>query len=226
MDSHIKNAINKYTEDEIVENYNKFIAFINKVFKDDSRLDKILHMYSEDELGMELSVAPASGKLHYHNAYIGGYVDHIMNVCKNAYKIKDVYLMGSLEQDFTDTEMFFAAIHHDLGKLGDGNSPYYVPAESEWHFKNKGTVFNINKNLHFMDVTDRALWLLNKYGIYYSETEMLAIKLADGLYNEATKPYLISWSEDFQLKTDLPYVIHWADNMAVRQERRILIENK
>jgi hypothetical protein len=45
-------------------------------------------MYSEEEFGRELVVAPASGKLHFHSAYIGGYIDHVMNVCRNAFGIK------------------------------------------------------------------------------------------------------------------------------------------
>ena len=38
---------------------------------------------------------------------------------------------------FTQEELLFAAMHHDLGKLGDGTKPYYLPQDSEWHRKNK-----------------------------------------------------------------------------------------
>jgi hypothetical protein len=47
-------------------------------------MEQLLHMYSENELGIELTIAPASGKLHFHSAYVGGYIDHVMNVCKNS----------------------------------------------------------------------------------------------------------------------------------------------
>ena len=34
--------------------------------------------------------------------------------------------------------------------------------------------------------------------------------LADGLYNDATKPYfMILRSPEYGLKTDLPYILHW-----------------
>ena len=69
-----------------------------------------------------------------------------------------------------------------------------------------------------MDVTHRALWLLNQYGIQFTQKEMLGIMLADGLYNEPNKKYLMSYSEDFSLKTELPYILHWADHMSCRQE--------
>ena len=123
--------------------------------------------------------------------------------------------------DFTDEELLFAAFHHDLGKLGTReNGPLYKAETSDWHRKNQNSMFKHNGELHFMDVTHRALWLLNQYDIKYNEKEMLGIMLADGLYNDATKPYFISYREEFRLKTDLPYVLHWADHMSCRQENK------
>ena len=75
----------------------------------------------------------------------------------------------------------------DLGKLGDGVEPYYIPQTSEWHQKNKKEFFVHNPKLQYFDVTDRAFYLLNKYGISYTQKEQLGIMMADGLYNEATK---------------------------------------
>ena len=206
-----------YTAEQLSANYDKFIDALKKVFKGE-RLKKLLHMYSESELGQELVVAPASGKLNFHNAYVGGYLDHIMNVARNAHKIKKIFEEGGGFVNFTDEELFFAAFHHDLGKLGDGTEPYYIPQDSEWHQKNKKEFFVHNPKLQYFDVTDRAFYLLNKYEIKYTQKEQLGIMMADGLYNEATKKYWVSYNEEFQLKTDLPYIINWADNMSTRQE--------
>jgi hypothetical protein len=214
-----------YTEEQLQANYEKFINALKKVFSGE-RLEKLLHMYSETELGVELTLAPASGKLHFHSAYVGGYIDHVMNVAKNSYKLKKVYEESGFPADFTDEELFFAAFHHDLGKLGVPGKPQYLPQESEWHRKNQNSMFTHNPELHYMDVTHRALWLLNHYGITYTEKEMLGIMLADGLYNEATKPYFISYKEEFRLKTDLPYILHWADHMSCRQENREYEQSK
>ena len=115
--------VKTYTAEQLQENYDKFIKFINKVFSGE-RLEKLLHMYSEEELGTELAIAPASGKLHYHSAYVGGYIDHVMNVCKNAFSMKKLFADQGGRINFTDEELFFAALHHDLGKLGDGQSPH------------------------------------------------------------------------------------------------------
>jgi hypothetical protein len=209
--------IRNYNEEQLEANYNKFIAAITKVFSGD-RLEKLLHMYSPDELGNELAMAPASGKLNFHSAYPGGYIDHVMNVATNAYKIKKMFEASGGIINFTDEELLFAAFHHDLGKLGDGKEPYYLPQTSEWHQKNKKEYFTHNPKLQYFDVTDRAFWLLNQYGIKYTQKEQLGIHMADGLYNDATKKYFISYNEDFQVKTDLPYILHWADHMSTRIE--------
>jgi hypothetical protein len=208
-----------YTEQQLQANYDKFIAFVKKAFASQpERLEKLLHMYSPQELGMELTVAPASGRLHFHSAYIGGYIDHVMNVCKNAIGQMTQFKNNGGTIDFEVEELLFAALHHDLGKLGDVSGPYYVPQESDWHRKNQGSVFTQNGQLHYMDVTHRALWLLQKYGIEFTQKEMIGIMLADGLYNKANEKYFISYSEEFSLKTELPYLLHWADHMSCRIE--------
>ena len=69
-----------------------------------------------------------------------------------------------------------------------------------------------------MTVPDRSLWLLNQIGVEVSKNEFLAIKLHDGLYDEANKPYLLSWAPETKLRTSLPIIIHQADMMAARIE--------
>ena len=116
-----------YTEQQLKENYEKFLSFIRKAFVNQpERMEKLLHMYSEDELGMELLLAPASGKAHFHSAYNGGYIDHVMNVCKNSIGQMNQFKANGGIIDFEVEELLFAALHHDLGKLGDLVKPYYV----------------------------------------------------------------------------------------------------
>ena len=50
------------------------------------RKDKLLAMYND--LGDRMSIQPASSVDHYHNAFEGGYVDHVLRVIKCA---KHVY---------------------------------------------------------------------------------------------------------------------------------------
>jgi hypothetical protein len=208
-----------YSEKQLKENYDKFISFVKKAFASQpERMEKLLHMYSEEQLGMELLMAPASGKAHFHSAYVGGYIDHVMNVCKNSIGMMKQFKENGGIIDFEVEELLFAALHHDLGKLGDLGKPYYIEQESDWHRKNQGSLYKQNPEIHYMDVTHRALWTLQHYGIQFTQKEMLGIMLADGLYNKASEKYFISYDENFQLKTELPYLLHWADHMSCRIE--------
>lgn len=210
--------MNEYTAEQLQDNYNTFIETLTKVFSGE-RLKKLLHMYSETELGTELAMAPASGKAHFHNAYVGGYIDHVLNVVRNSNFMLSIFKQGfDGELGFTPEELFFSAFHHDLGKLGDGKNPYYLPETSDWHRKNQNSRFKITDKIVHMDVTDRALFLLQQYGIEYSENEMIGIKLADGMYNEAAVPYLKTYNPGQSLKNVLPNLVHWADHMSCRQE--------
>jgi hypothetical protein len=69
-----------------------------------------------------------------------------------------------------------------------------------------------------MKVTDGALFILQQFGIELTQNETLAIKLSDGLYDDANKAYLMNYAK-FPIHTNLPYVIHWGDHMSATIER-------
>jgi hypothetical protein len=207
-----------YTESQLQKNYKLFLEFIKKNFKGD-RLKKLLLLYSQKEYGYQVMMAPASAKDAYHCAYHGGYIDHVMNVCNNSVKVKNLYKSIKGTIDFTDEEMLFSALHHDLGKLGDKvQGAYYLVQDDDWKLRVRGEKYKFNPNLQYMDVTDRALFILQQYEIVTTWKETLAIKLADGLYNEASKKYLMSGNIDHQIKTNLPKIIHVADYLSCGSE--------
>jgi hypothetical protein len=201
------------TEEELKANYNRFIEILKKYFTGE-RLEKLLFMYSPDELGLNLTVSPASGNKSYHNAYDGGYIDHIFNVCKNALKIKELFIQLGGKPDFTDEELLFTALHHDLGKLGIKGELHYVANDSDWHIKNRGEYYKRNENITFMSITDRTFFTLNHYGIQYNEKEYFGMKLTDGLYDEDNTKYLKVYDASKAVKSNLPHLIHWADHMS------------
>ena len=203
------------TEQQIVDNWNRLIQLVEDTFSGE-RKEKLLKMYKYFEDRM--SVAPASGKAHYHNAMVGGYVEHVLHVIDISIQIKKMWESNGAMINFTDEELIFAAMHHDLGKVGDLNQDYYTPQDSEWHRKNKGEIFKHNPNLQYMSVTDRAILLLNHFGISMSEWEYIGLRLTDGLYEEANKPYYISYNPSWQLKTNIAYILHQADSMATHIE--------
>ena len=207
------------TPEQIHENWVKLINLIKDTFSEeypDNRREKLLNMYQYFEDRM--CVAPASGREHFHYAHVGGYVEHVLHVVDCAVQLKELWEKNGATINFTDEELIFAAMHHDLGKVGDMDKDYYVPQESEWHRKNRGEIFNHNSELQYMTVTDRAIFLLNQFGIKMTEWEYVGLRLTDGLYEEANKSYYISYNKDWALKSNIAYILHQADSMATHIE--------
>ena len=203
------------TEKQILDNWNKLMKLIEDTFEGE-RKEKLLKMYKHFEDRMV--TAPASGKAAYHNAMVGGYVEHVLHVTDCALKIKNLWESERAMINFTDEELIFAAMHHDLGKVGDLEQDYYIPQDSEWHRKNRGEIFKHNPNLQYMTVTDRAIFILNHFQITMSEWEYIGLRLTDGLYEDANKTYLMSYNPDWSLKSNIAYILHQADMMATHIE--------
>ena len=51
-----------------------------------------------------------------------------------------------------------------------------------------------------------------------SWNEYQAIKIHDGIYDDANKPYFIARTAQAKLKTNLPLILHHADHMAAQIE--------
>ena len=203
------------TPEQIQHNWDNLLQLIEVNFSGE-RLDGLFKMY--EYFGERMAVAPASGKEHFHNCHAGGYVEHVIHVTTSALQIKELWEKNGATIDFTEEELVFCALHHDLGKIGDLAEDYYVPNDSEWHRKNQGLVYKHNGNLQYMTVTDRALFLLQHFGISMSENEYIGLKLTDGLYEESNKSYYIGYSPDRALKTNIAYILHQADMMATHIE--------
>ena len=203
------------TEQQIVDNWNKLMKLIEDTFEGE-RKEKLLKMYRYFENRM--SIAPASGKAHYHNAMVGGYVEHVLHVTDCAVQIKKLWESNGAEINFTDEELIFAAMHHDLGKVGDLEEDYYIPQDSDWHRKNQGSIFKHNPKLQYMSVTDRAIFLLGHFQIPMTEWEYIGLRLTDGMYEDANKTYYMSYNPDWSLKSNIAYILHQADMMATHIE--------
>lgn len=183
-----------------------------------NRKDQLLRMC--DDLEERFVFDPASSYDYFHNAFPGGYCDHVLRVHDNAILQYELWKNVGFEFTFTEEELHFAALHHDLGKLGmpgNGNG-HYLQNDSEWHVKNQGKIYKTNPNIQKMSTADRSFYLLNHYKIPYSLEEMLGIKLTDGMYDENNKDYLAGFNLDSKLRSNLPYILHHADIMAFRFE--------
>jgi len=83
----------KLTPDQIQDNWNKLIQIIKDTFEEGSeRRENLLKMYHYFEERMMF--APASAKEHYHNAFPGGYVEHILHIIQlSSYYICILHIM-------------------------------------------------------------------------------------------------------------------------------------
>jgi hypothetical protein len=188
-----------------------------KVYIDEPRRSQLLDFYST--YSERIMMMPASHKKEYHNAFPGGYVDHVLRVIDCALKLNDVWIeMGVDNSTYTKEELVFAALNHDLGKLGDAENESYIPQTDQWRKDKLGEDYTFNSKLAFASVPDRGLFLLQQHGIKYTFNEMITIQTHDGLYDEGNKKYLMSWSPEQKPRTALPFIVHQADLMAARIE--------
>ncbi len=202
-------------EEILINNWNKLIDLIKNTFSGDRQLSMLkMYEYFKDRM----MFTPASSHDYFHNCFPGGYVDHVLNIVQYAREIKDLWYNNGAKIDYTDEELIFAAMHHDLGKVGDMENDHYQPNPSEWHRKNQGKIYTTNPDIQFMTPPDRAIWILNQFGIKMSVNEMLGIKLADGMYDDGNTQYLKSYSKEKKLKSNMAHVIHQADMMTTRIE--------
>jgi len=183
------------------------------------RKELLIKMY--EQLADRILTAPASSHSTRHNCYPGGYIDHVNRVVNCALKLHMLWTeLGANVTTYTVEELVFAAINHDLGKIGSMKDEYYIPNDSKWHVE-RGQIYKINPVLQFMKVPDRSVFTLQENGIEISENEYLAIKLHDGLYSKGNESYLMAGQPEFSLKTDLPILLHHADHMATLIEGNI-----
>lgn len=214
------------TAEELNNNYQSLIKVIDETFQGE-RKDNLKKLYTF--LEERIILAPASGIEYFHNAWPGGYIDHILRVIACAKQVKDIWASMGANINFTDEELIFSALNHDLGKLGDLDGEYYTYNESEWHRDKMGIIYNTSENIINMPVPHRSLFMLQQFNIKVTQNEYIAIMTHDGVYSEGNIEYLKTYKKEKVLKTCLPIILHHADHMASRIEyenREIKKDNK
>ena len=206
----------KLTAEQIQENWNVFMGNIEKYISS-PRKEKLLEFYEKYQ--ERISLMPAAHKKEYHNAFPGGYVEHVNRVVRCSLKQAELWKEEGADMDtFTIEELVFSAINHDLGKMGDEENESYIPQTDKWRRDKLGEDYMFNKKVPFASVPDRGLFLLQSHSVQYSFNEMLAIQTHDGLYDEANKKYLFTYLPEQKPRTSLPFILHQADMMAARIE--------
>ena len=201
---------------DIQSNWELFIANIESHITGE-RKQKLLDFYNKYQ--ERIMLMPAAHKKEYHNAFPGGYVEHVNRVVRCALKQMDLWAEeGADMTTFTKEELVFSAINHDLGKMGDEENESYIPQTDKWRREKLGEDYMFNTKVPFASVPDRGLFMLQAHGIQYTFNEMLAIQTHDGLYDEANKKYLFAFMPEQKPRTSLPFILHQADLMAARIE--------
>jgi hypothetical protein len=193
------------SEEELQKNWEKLLALLDKLEED--RRDAAKAMI--EHLGVRLMTCPASGRIDYHNCFVGGLVDHSLRVVQNALILRKAFEWTS---KIKVPSLIVGCLFHDLGKVGDLEKDYYVPQTSDWHRDKLGELFVTNKELDYMTVPDRSLFLCQHFRFPLNRDEMLAIKLHDGQYTEDNRSYRMK-------EPLLSDVVHMADLISTKQEK-------
>ena len=204
------------TAEEIQSNWERLLSYID-TYISSPRKEKVLEFYNQ--YSERLMLMPAAHKKEYHNAFPGGYVEHVNRVIEASLKIYDVWAEFEMDRStFTIEELVFSALNHDLGKMGDEENESYIPQTDKWRKEKLGEDYMFNSKVQFASVPDRGLFLLQSHGIQYTFNEMVAIQTHDGLYDEANKKYLFAYMPEQKPRTSLPFILHQADLLAARVE--------
>ena len=204
------------TAEQIQKNWDDLMSYIDEHISS-PRKEKLLEFYNQ--YSERIMLMPASHKKEYHNAFPGGYVEHVLRVIRCAIKQARLWDEEGCDMStFTLEELVFSALNHDLGKIGSEDEESYLPQTDQWRRDKLGEDYMFNERIPFASVPDRGLFLLQSYGIQYTFNEMIAIQTHDGLYDEANKKYLTGFIPGQKPRTSLPYILHQADLMAARIE--------
>lgn len=193
-------SVNILPAEEVISNYEKFKKFSYACGKDAAALDCF---YSE--LGERLMYCPASSKVDFHNAFIGGLVEHSLRVLRIALAI------NKIQFKLPEKEVIFAALMHDIGKLGDPQHERYLPQRDTYWFK-RGNVYEVNKDLPFATTSHGGLFLMQYYKIDLTFGEFMGILLNDGQYIDDNRAYGMK-------ECSLAVLIHTADRLACEEEK-------
>ncbi|NBX98256.1 hypothetical protein EBQ81_05350, partial [bacterium] len=101
--------------EKIKSNWERYRNLVDQFFP--TRKNALNRMY--DAFEDRMIMMPASSVAHYHNAFAGGYVDHVLRVMDCALTLHNTWMVcGADMSGYTEEELLFAAMHHDLGKVG------------------------------------------------------------------------------------------------------------
>lgn len=192
------------SEEQLIQNYEKYKSLLLQT--GDHRSAQIEALI--DHFGNRFVLCPASSKKQLHAAYPGGLIDHSLRVLKNATRM--IKVAPDVYGDIPDESVVFAALFHDLGKLGDLENERYLVQDNDYYRK-KGNVYEVNQELS-PTVTHASLFLLQHFGVRMTYDEWEAILLNDGTVTDDGRMYSMK-------EKALTLLVHQADRLSCEQEK-------
>ena len=146
------------TAEQIQSNWKVFLHNIEKHISDNKdRKQKLLNFYKKYE--ERIILMPAAHKKEYHNAFPGGYVDHVNRVVQASIALNELWTtFGADMTTYTKEELIFSAINHDLGKMGDSENEAYVPQTDQW--RKEKLLIKLNNVMKYRDSINQQIELL------------------------------------------------------------------
>jgi hypothetical protein len=166
--------------DNLENNYNIFRKLTQKC---GSRSDALLKLV--DDLGERLAICPGHDRREKTTAKPGGLIEHSLNVVKTMRALEGAATFG------VDPEsMLIVGLFHDIGRVGDMTTDYYLPQTSDWHRDKAGILYVYNPELPKMPHSHRSLSLLQAAGVSLTPDEWIAIATAQGPSLDENKFYI------------------------------------
>ncbi len=192
------------SEEQLVANFEKYSSLL--VQTGEHRKEQIQALL--DKLGDRLATCPASSRKEYHNCFAGGLVDHSLRVLKNCTRLMKVSpdVFGSIPEE----SVVFAALFHDLGKVGDLENDRYLPQTNNY-YRDKGNLFEHNRAV-VPSNTHASLFLLQHFDVKMTYPEWEAILLNDGSVTDDGRMYCMKESA-------LTLLVQTADRLSCEQEK-------
>ena len=124
-------------------------------------------------------MCPASMKKDQHNCYPGGLVEHSLEVALAMRKINE-----ALSLNVPTSCILKVALLHEIGKIGDEKTDYFVEQDSDWHVEKLGQLYKYNDDIARMSISHRTLYLLQKFHVELTREEWVAIQIGSGSHFE------------------------------------------
>lgn len=175
---------------------NTFIKYLQTVERDG--INELIDVLDE----WNFYTAPASS--NHHCNYLGGLVEHSLNVLRYALDISDVMGLQCIDS------VVLCALLHDVGKAHN----YYVPNYLASGYQSEKKPFKVNPELRNKDHALRGVLMVTPY-IKLTPDELDAVLFHMGFYERSSADY---WKNP----SPLAMCIHYADMMATKFENKEL----